>query len=349
MIASERTHQWYKNGQWQNWNAYRYGKSTTKKPRPIYKKDARERVMAFTLLYLKQWRLSPFEYEGAAVAGLRAALCKKGYSWDRSDAEAISIVNDCLRQMGAERPSWYDGQREYVAPRTNCMQCGGWLDEQDQAESRRFCSSECAKGLLTFRAEWTDKRSSLAYIFASQEYRERNAPGRPCKGCGKTFHSTVKDRDYCSQRCHYNSMRSQEERPCAYCGELFYSNVASTRCCSLRCDGILKAQKMRESAPEQSCPICRSIFRPSRVGQLYCSNKCARSPAVRAEQYLRRKNGTNHVEALCPCCCVKFVTSRSSSTYCSAECGRFVARINGGAAPKKIAPLVFDYYFKQAA
>lgn len=347
-MSNDKTHQWYRSGRWTGWNTYRYGGRRERKTGPIYRTDKREKVIAFTILYLKQWRLSPFEHEGSAIAGLRSALCQKGYGWDRAHVESVSIVSECLRRMGAKRPSWYDGQREYVAPRTNCLNCGGWIDDADQASSRRFCSQECAKALLTFRAEWIDKRTSLAYRLADAEFRDRNAPGRKCIGCGKTFHSSAKDRDYCSARCHYNAIRSQEERACVQCGANFYSNVASTRCCSLRCDGLYRAAEMRKGAPEQSCPVCCSIFRPSKSGQIYCSRTCSRSPSVRAAAHQRRKSREVFTVS-CVCCSEVFTTNRSNRTYCSEPCAKFHSRVVGGWLPKGLSTKVFDYFFKMAA
>lgn len=354
MKTGKRGDHLYKNGLREGYTEYRYGAGSKKlplasvsiqKPKPIYKGKDRERVLSFVYGFMRQWQTTPFQYEGAAVAGLRSALCLKGYNWNRSDAEAVSLAQESLRKLSADRPSWNEGQWEYSASRTNCLQCGGWLDDHDQAMSRRFCSAECAKGLMTFRAEWADKQTSLAYNLAWKEHNERTAPGRQCKHCGTTFHGRSKDREFCSRECWYQSSRTLIDKPCSQCGELFHPRSDAQRFCSLRCDGIAKAQEYRKTAPERACPICCSVFRPSTSHQIYCSKACSRSRAVRAQEY--QKSEWRDVN--CASCGTVFRSNKKNAKYCSRPCLRFDSRIKSGQLPKLFSASVFDYFFKQAA
>ncbi len=86
-----------------------------------------------------------FGLEGVLVAALRCDLCLRGWRWREAHDAAASIVHIAHSLLGAERPTWNEGQSEYVIAagllieRTRCKRCHGPLPEG----RRKYCSTEC--------------------------------------------------------------------------------------------------------------------------------------------------------------------------------------------------------------
>lgn len=91
---------------------------------------------------------SLFGLEGTLRASLRADLCLKGWRWRDAHRAASDIVGGAHSLLGAERPSWYQGQPEYIlAPgvlieRVRCQRCHKRLPK----ERPKFCSDICRQG-----------------------------------------------------------------------------------------------------------------------------------------------------------------------------------------------------------
>lgn len=106
--------------------------------------------------------------EGTMRAALRADLCLRGWQWRDANQAACDIVAHAHSLLGAERPSWYEGQPEYIlAPgvlieRTRCRRCRKKLPE----ERPTFCSDICRRGhhtmLARIRAEADGEAADLA-------------------------------------------------------------------------------------------------------------------------------------------------------------------------------------------
>ena len=86
-------------------------------------------------------------FEGPCRHGLRSRLCLEGWNWRDADAMAAEIVAAAMRQIGAQRPSWAEGQQEWVQngsgamiERTRCVRCHGPLPDMHT----KFCSDTCA-------------------------------------------------------------------------------------------------------------------------------------------------------------------------------------------------------------
>lgn len=90
---------------------------------------------------------SVFAHEGSTIAGIRAGLLlgRLVARWSVADALSRQAVQCALDQLGAERPTWIQGQRGYVDTICDkCMRCRKPLRDDPDALNRRFCSRECA-------------------------------------------------------------------------------------------------------------------------------------------------------------------------------------------------------------
>lgn len=87
-----------------------------------------------------------FNLEGPLRRAIRGSLCREGWGWEAAEAAAKHIVDAGLRRLGAERPSWNEGQQEWtinagtLIERTRCVNCGNHLPEGHT----KFCGGLCA-------------------------------------------------------------------------------------------------------------------------------------------------------------------------------------------------------------
>jgi len=86
---------------------------------------------------------SLFTYEGAFIAILREDLCLIGWPWASADGAARDVVGEALRQAGAKRPTWAEGQRGFTLTKVKDNSCCGHCDMPLRGRDRRFCSSVC--------------------------------------------------------------------------------------------------------------------------------------------------------------------------------------------------------------
>ena len=83
--------------------------------------------------------------EGPMQQGLRARLCLSGWKWLDADQAARATVEAALAKVGAERPSWAEGQPEFLQhpgtliARTRCVVCHKRLTPTQF----KFCSDTC--------------------------------------------------------------------------------------------------------------------------------------------------------------------------------------------------------------
>lgn len=261
-----------KDNYWAGWSSYRYGSANKPTLPRILKGQKREHVVSRIFDILKGWQSSPFQNEGAARAGLRSALCLEGHRWAIADNEAASIVAEGLRLMGAEYPSWQEGQPGYATPAEDCQWCGREIDLEERTETGRwrFCSEVCARSALRYRefedGWWNDNAGWAAYRVLM---RERNPP-RPCKQCGKAFHPLRQNDErnvYCSSRCQAEAMRVLPTRSCKHCGEEFRPRVSDALFCSKTCyDAFLSAR-----THTCICTFCGDEFQATVSTAQFCS------------------------------------------------------------------------------
>lgn len=218
---------------------------------------------------MRMARPTPFACEGPMRAGLRAALCELGHGWARADIEAIELIGAALRQVGARRPSWIDGQPEHVHEHDDCLRCGGPLDPASMDPWRfAYCSKLCRDADRLHRETsyryYHDRRVREAYYLARKSRRPR-----VCPECGASFLASRDDAKWCSTRCAAKARRVIEERSCETCGSMFRppDSAHAGRYCGKAC-----ADRARRK-PDKVCPTCGAHFR-GKSGQVHCSRKC---------------------------------------------------------------------------
>ncbi|UOM34857.1 hypothetical protein [Acuticoccus sp. I52.16.1] len=90
---------------------------------------------------------SKFAMEAPIRHALRARLCLQGKAWPVADAIAADVVSRALAMIGAVRPTWPEGQPDFVQlgagahiERTRCVRCHKPLP----GEHTKFCGTLCA-------------------------------------------------------------------------------------------------------------------------------------------------------------------------------------------------------------
>jgi hypothetical protein len=110
-------------------------------------------IEAIAVVAREAWRdgTNPtlWAFEGEMIAALRSGLCLEGWGWHNANHHATEIVGEGLRQAGAKRPSWKEGQPEWTEggvireTRIRCANC-----EKPLAEGQKtFCSKTCFDAL----------------------------------------------------------------------------------------------------------------------------------------------------------------------------------------------------------
>ncbi|MEF2074347.1 hypothetical protein [Consotaella aegiceratis] len=239
-INRDRAGSW--RGAFTGYPEYRYGS-----PRPvtlpkIFRGNAREHVLDVVVDEMRDWRLTPFETEGEMTHSLRSNLCLVGHGYARSDQEARSIVGEALLHLGAERPTWEQGQPGYIDPRENCVQCGKPLDPIGNGKGYRFCSEVCAKAAVERRDfERRDERDRL-YAAAQRVIKKTKTRPRTCAWCGEAFHPVreASKQECCSFSCSAALKRARNPPPvftveCTFCGNEFDTVQPKAMFCCKAC------------------------------------------------------------------------------------------------------------------
>ncbi|PZU76076.1 MAG: hypothetical protein DI546_07990 [Rhizobium sp.] len=251
-------------------------KGKPKKPAQIIKGPRRQAVINEVMDRLGDWRMSPFENQGALHAGLRSAFCISGNTWLASEIEAASIVGESLRMIGAEYPTWDQGQPEHTIPDEQCKKCGGPMPEDAREGLRRyrFCSNECSRAALVFRTyENGWRNSTLAWSAYRMVLKTKTAP-RECPVCKSTF-SVVRqlsDAVYCSKACYNVGRLKRAMIQCECCEKPFQPARDSSKFCSVECKNAAVSMK----AYDKECACCGEAFTAKSKKALFCSSSCKR-------------------------------------------------------------------------
>ena len=118
-----------------------------RRPRPgrRLKAEARRRLIEAATSLMRRVEPTPFALEAPIRNWLRQRLCMLGWTWLDAELAAEDVVETALHKVGAERPTWKQGQPEWTqdghipVERFNCANCGSPLS----GEQRKFCSSQC--------------------------------------------------------------------------------------------------------------------------------------------------------------------------------------------------------------
>ncbi|MCI9865073.1 hypothetical protein RHIZ_03840 [Rhizobium skierniewicense] len=239
----------------------------------IVRGEERKHVINRVMDEIKDWRLSPFENEGRTRHGLRVALCMNGHSWSRSDREADLLLQAVFHYIGAERPTWAQGQREYTEPLDNCNWCKGPLEEFQIDRRERFCGPACAKAAITYRTYQTNFNEDSMGRAAYRILQQAKTPPRACQQCGVSYHAirAGSDQKFCSHRCRDRSMTTLPVKPCLYCETEFKPHDANSHYCSVKCRAVHRFQTARIEKP---CACCDTPFVAKISIAKYCSKAC---------------------------------------------------------------------------
>lgn len=340
-----------KDGYWSGYHDYRYG--TAKKPtlKRILTGEKKQHIVSRVMDLMKDWRMSPFENEGTIRHNLRSAFCEDGHGWEASDHQAELVVGETFRIMGAHRPSWEQGQRQYVIAQECCQWCAVEIPEEDRTGLRkaRFCSAVCAKSAIIHRdIEGHRRESAVARSALSIIHREK-LPDQKCEYCDrgfKPFSIETKGQRFCSVVCARLAERTIPETNCPTCSKTFRPKVMGRAFCSYEC-------AMARPIEDRECLICHEVYTPKTEQALYCSKSCTmRSHRMKAA----RKSGTTYkpigtlFDGTCRHCHQPYMARSPKAKYCGTRCrdaAHTVRKRQGNVI--YLTAEIFDGWFKRAA
>lgn len=163
----------------------------------------RNHLIDRTAKILRTGEASKFEFEASCRHGLRSSLCLQGWTWADADLIAAEIVAAALNRIGAERPTWKEGQPEWTqdgvlrVERENCIRCRGPLPEGHY----KYCSSMCGSADRSDIARRTDADAENAKIRAYRATWSTKQSDQACEACGDMFRPKSPGARFCSIRC----------------------------------------------------------------------------------------------------------------------------------------------------
>ena len=206
-------------------------KATTKARPKQLNKDRRRHLVETVAAILKAGEPTYFSFEATCRCSLRSRFCLEGWGWQDADAAAADVVAASLKQIGAQRPTWQQGQPEFnevgvlAVESVVCVRCKGPLDETLGYSGRkiRFCSKLCRVAHST--AQWKKRQGEelaakeAVWKRKALERHRANTPEQPCDRCGTMFipgrhYGNRPPQRFCSKRCvaHHASDVEREMR-----------------------------------------------------------------------------------------------------------------------------------------
>lgn len=229
----------WKTGARAGYADWRYGDAHARPvAKPTYLSAAkRSKLITLTAKIMGGWTFSPFQHEASCRHGLRSALCLDGAPWGTAEAEAKAIVSGALALLEVRRPTWEQGQREYVIAAEDCNWCGRPLDP-DHIRAR-FCSPECGRSALEHRNyERTAKDDLVRQAAYAMVRKGRNKP-RNCLECGDEFQpfKATSDQKFCSRACSctYRESNAIFPRVCESCDKSYLARQNRGHYCGAVC------------------------------------------------------------------------------------------------------------------
>ncbi|NTI41611.1 hypothetical protein [Rhizobium rhizogenes] len=312
----------------------------------ILKGERRRHVVDEVMDVLKDWRFSKFENEGSVRHGLRAAMCLGGNRWVLADIEADSVIQEALSKIGAKRPSWAEGQRDYTDPMHICAWCGQDLPAEVTSGARkgRFCSFVCAASSFEAKDKEDRYQRSCTSAAAYRIIQREKLPLRDCMQCGaafRPFNYKRRSQRFCSHECSQLAKRRIPERECRGCGTTFRPRHANGIYCSTACS-------LNRPRPERECLSCGGSVPHGCRSSPYCSGACK----YREEQGRRRIARQQRLsQKVCAYCEEAFTAKTPAATFCSPNC-RASSHYHQKKRVSNIIYLtieIFDNWFKRAA
>jgi len=236
---------------------------------------------------LRDRKPTPFSGEGALVAVVRSRRCLAGWPFARADEFARELVLAALKQIGAVRPKWIDGQPFLTSDAKTCPTCGEefvrlygpGVDRGQQAGKARYCSFSCLRESHRARQLRPDVRNRKRE-WAATKTAEADPVICANPACGSSFHPAYDNptQKYCSLTC-FHAVDAAERHPprsCQTCGELFTPpNGERGRdrvYCSRKC-----SDAARGGNPPRPCDHCGTIYKPVNGAQGAKSRWCSRT------------------------------------------------------------------------
>jgi hypothetical protein len=188
------------------------------------------RMVPYVAAILFAGEPTKFCYEGYCRAALRCGLIlQEHHSWRLADALAESIVKKALADIGARRPNWAEGQREYTAvpgfapaERYFCARCARPLPEG----RRLYCSRICSQGATNDRRyselrEMSESAREAMKMLRRQAKSDHFAARRTitCPVCSglHEYKPGANARSFCSRSCaakaRHAALRCQDSGP----------------------------------------------------------------------------------------------------------------------------------------
>lgn len=148
------------------------------KPKPKQRKLNRERerrLVDDVAEVLHTGEPTVFAFEATCRYAIRYSLCLKGWDWEDADLAAGRVLSMSLNIIGAERPSWAQGQPGWTEPgafpieRTRCGRCRMPLPD----DRPKYCSDHCRQGAKDTRMIEQRSAERLAARIVCERVRRR--------------------------------------------------------------------------------------------------------------------------------------------------------------------------------
>lgn len=280
----KKVHTKYWKGAFEGYSDFRYGRPSSvwvpgqPLPKQAVDPNAKAHMIERTIDVLRSGKASVFEHEGDCRHGLRSALCLRGAPWPTADGVAAYAVAEALKEIGAKRPTWEEGQREATIPDDCCAWCGGEI-EQVGTRRDRYCSIECAKLAWTRRDAEDRKSKSAMHMRAFKIINRERQPDCTCEKCGKAYKPPNPNAPgrYCSTACAAAARTYIEERPCLHCGTVFKPKQSANKGkdVGLYCSKACYSAAGRRAQFPKSCECCGSAFMARSSRAKFCTPECA--------------------------------------------------------------------------
>lgn len=130
-----------------------------------------------------------FRFEASCRAGLRTMFCLQGIRWALADLEAAEIVAAALRQLGARRPTWYEGQPDVQELHGGRMYCGNPKCRKPIGRGWRagYCSEDCRQTAKSGRRYHSNAERLRAAAAARRVAYQAAQPEVQCPICETMF------------------------------------------------------------------------------------------------------------------------------------------------------------------